>query len=50
MTTSVATMPDFIKGHDSFFARVINMIPKELYKAPDIDQVNANSKFYKVLD
>ena len=36
-----------IKSHDLFFMTIINMIPRELYKPPDLDKVNLNSKYYK---
>lgn len=33
--------------HDAFFSRMIDMIPKELYKPPEENEVDVNSKFYK---
>ena len=34
-------------NHDAFFARIIDMVPKDLYKPPEENPVDVNSKFYK---
>jgi len=38
-----------LKAHDSFFARIIDMIPAELYRhSLSEDADNDNTKYYKV--
>lgn len=38
-----------VSNHDLFFQRVIAMIPRELYKPPEVDPIVANSKYHKVI-
>ena len=42
-----AMVSDTLKSHDTFFGRMIDLIPKELYKPPEENDVDVNSKFYK---
>ena len=37
-----------LSSHDAFFASIVGMIPKELYKPSEENDVELNSKYYKV--
>ena len=47
-TNSFTALSQRINSNDIFFGRLISMIPADLYKPPEIDQVILNSKYYKV--